>query len=303
MLYKPAMKKFLGFCFLWLIIGLHTLYAQSAGSKLEFNLTEGYQRENFHWSIAGNSKGQNPNVFSELKWTKLGGQSIAASLQWKVYQKISFYADYTRQFITSGTVNDADYSSDNRSNNTYNETFEAGKGNTQGWALGSGYKLIDNEIFNFSPYVGYSDNRQSLYLYGSGNRFPGLNSSYQTQWKGVFIKAIASLKLTENLKFNADITYNQVGYNARGNWNLITTFQHPVSYRHHANGYGLNMSGALAYSITNHIAIQAGGGYLHWQTGNGTDELYLNSGEVDKTQMNGAYRNGIRVFGGLKISF
>ncbi|WDZ98866.1 hypothetical protein [Mucilaginibacter sp. SJ] len=297
------MKKFTIFCFLWLIIGLHTLYAQSAGSKLEFNVTDGYQRENFHWSIAGNSNGQNPNVFSELKWTKMGGQSIAASLQWNVYQKISFYADYTRQFITSGTVNDADYSTDNRSNNTYNETFEAGKGNTQSRALGVGYKLIDNELFSFSPYAGYSDNRQSLYLYGSGNRFPNLNSSYQTKWKGVFIKAIASLKLTEKLKANADITYNQVGYSARGNWNLITTFQHPVSYRHHANGYGLNMNGALAYSITNHIAIQAGGGYLHWQTGNGTDELYLNSGEVDKTQMNGAYRNGFRVFGGLKISF
>jgi len=62
------------------------------------------------------------------------------------------------------------------------------------------------------------------------------------------------------------------------------------------------MSGALAYSITNHIAIQAGGGSLHWQTGNGTDELYLNSAEVDKTQMNGAYRNGFRVFGGITFN-
>lgn len=297
------MKKFTGFCFLWLIIGLHTLYAQSAGSKLEFNLTDGYQRENFHWSIAGNSNGQNPNFFSELKWTKLGGQSVAASLQWNIYQNFSIYAGYTRQFITSGTVNDADYSADNRSNNTYNETFDAGKGNTQGWALGAGYKLIDNEIFNFIPYVGYSDNRQSLYLYGSGNRFPGLNSSYQTQWKGVFIKAIASIKLIEKLKFNADITFNQVSYNARGNWNLITTFQHPVSYRHHANGYGLNMNGTLGYAIAKCIAIQAGAAYLHWQTGNGTDELYLTSGEVDKTQMNGAYRNGFRVFGGVKLSY
>lgn len=303
MLYKPAMKKFTGFCFLWLIIGLHTLYAQSAGSKLEFNFTDGYQRENFHWSIAGNSNGQSPNVFSELKWTKLSGQSIAASLQYNVYQRFNIYADYARQFITSGSANDSDYSTDNRTGNTYNETFDAGKGHTKGWALGAGYQLINNNWLNLTPYAGYSDNRQSLYLYGSGNRFPNLNSSYQTRWKGVFIKAIASIKLIEKLKFNAAITYNQVGYNALGNWNLITTFQHPVSYRHHANGYGLNMNGALAYSITNQIAIQAGGGYLHWQTGNGIDELYLNSGEVDKTQMNGAYRTGFRVFGGLKISF
>ena len=302
MLYKPAMKKFTAFCFLWLIIGLSTLYAQSGRNKFEFNLTDGYQRENFHWSIAGNSNGQSPNVFSELKWTKLSGQSVEASLQYNAYQRFNIYADYARQFITSGSVNDSDYSTDNRTGNTYNETFDAGKGSTQGWALGAGYKLVDNEQFSFITYAGYSDNRHSLYLYGSGNRFPNLNSSYQTKWKGVFIKAIASLKLTEKLKVNTDITYNQVGYNALGNWNLITTFQHPVSYRHHANGYGLNMNGALAYSITNHIAIQAGSGYLHWQTGNGTDELYLNSGEVNKTQMNGAYRNGFRVFGGVIIS-
>ncbi|UOE49441.1 hypothetical protein MTO98_34155 [Mucilaginibacter sp. SMC90] len=296
------MKKFTGFCFLWLMLSARALYAQSGGNNLQFDITDGYQRENFHWSIAGNSNGQNPNIFSELKWTKIGGQSLAASMQWNVYQKFSLYADYIRQFITSGTVNDSDYSTDNRSGNTYNETFDAGKGNTQGWALGAGYQLIKNGWLNIIPYAGYTNNRQSLYLYDSDNRFPGLNSSYQTKWKGAFIKAIASIKLIERLKFNADITYNQVSYNAQGNWNLITNFQHPVSYRHHANGYGLNMNVALVYTVSNHIGIQAGAGYLYWQTGNGTDELYLNSGEVDKTQMNGAFRNGFRMFGGLIIS-
>lgn len=297
------MKKFTGFCLLWLMLSARSLHAQSGGNKLQFDVTDGYQRENFHWSIAGNSNGQNPNVFSELKWTKLAGQSIAASLQWNIYQRFNVYADYTRQFITSGIVNDSDYSNDNRTGNTYNETFDAGKGNTQGWSLGAGYQLIKNSWISLTPYAGYGDNRQSLYLYDSDNRFPGLNSSYQTQWKGAFIKAIASLKLIKKLKFNVDLTYDQVSYNAQGNWNLITTFQHPVSYRHHANGYGLNTNSALVYSITNHIAIQAGGGYLHWQTGNGTDQLYLNSGEVDKTQMNGAFRNGFRVFGGIRLSY
>lgn len=296
------MKKFIGFSFL-LMISATRLYAQSADKKVQVDITDGYQRENFHWSIAGNSSGQSPNVFSELKWTKLGGQSIAASLQWNVYQKFVFYADYTRQFITSGTVNDSDYSGDNRTNNTYNETFDAGKGHTQGWTLGAGYKLISNERFNLTPYAGYSNDEQSLSLYDSGNRFPGLNSSYQTKWKGVFIKAIATIKLVDKLQFNADVTYNQVSYNAVGNWNLITTFQHPVSYRHHANGYGLNLGGRFVYDITRNIGIQAGAGYLHWQTGNGNDELYLNSGEADKTQMNGAYRDGFRLFGGLRLLF
>lgn len=295
------MKKLIVFYFL-LAVPAARVFAQETEKKVRIDVTDGYQRENFHWSIAGNSNGQNPDVFSELKWMKLGGQSLAANLQWNVYQKFVFYADYNRLFITSGTVNDSDYSGDHRSDRTYNETFDAGKGHTVGWAAGAGYQLVNHRLLKLVTFAGYNQNRQVLFLYGDANRFPDLNSSYSTAWKGVFIKATAAIKLTDKLKFNADVTYSQVNYNATGNWNLITTFKHPVSYHHHANGYGINGGGTLSFDITKNIAVQAGAGYLHWQTGNGIDQLYLSSGEIDKTQMNGAYRNGFRVFAGLIIS-
>jgi hypothetical protein len=133
--------------------------------------------------------------------------------------------------------------------------------------------------------------------------FPNLNSSYSPQWKGGFLKVVSSVLIVPKLKFKADATYHQVNYNSNGNWNLITSFQHPVSYHHHADGYGITAGGKLYYTLTNHIAISLGGGYFTWQTGNGIDELYLNGGQVDKTQLNEVVRDGFQVSGGLSLGW
>lgn len=296
------MKKFIGFLFV-LMHGVRLLHAQSIEKSLQLDISTGYQQENFHWSISGNLSGQNPNVLSELKWMKVGGQQIAASANWNFYKRLVVYADYSRQFISSGTVNDADYDADNRSNTTYNQTFNANKGNTSLWNLGAGYVIFNSRRFSLIPFVGYGESKELLRLLNRGAMFPDLNSSYTPQWKGVFFRLTSSALITNKLKFKADLTYHQVSYNSNGDWNLITSFQHPVSYHHHANGYGIQAGGKLSYGITNHIAINLGGGYFTWQTGHGTDELYLSSGQVDKTQLNEVTRKGFRVSGGLSLGW
>ncbi|MDN5288678.1 MAG: hypothetical protein JWR38_4952 [Mucilaginibacter sp.] len=279
------------------------LYAQSIEKKLQVSLATGYQQENFHWSIAGNSNGQNPNVYSELKWQHVGGQTINATAQWNVWKRFSLYADYSKQFILSGTVTDTDYGADNRSNATYHETFNADKGNTQSWNAGAGFILFNDALFSLIPYAGYGISKQSLHLFDRSGNFPELNSTYQASWKGPFIKVTSSIWIIQQLKFVADVTYNQVSYNANANWNLIQTFQHPVSYRHHANGYGINAGGQFVYAVYHYLSVHAGGGYFSWKTGSGTDELYLKSGETDKTQLNEAVRNGFNLQGGLSLAF
>jgi len=296
------MKKFIGFCFAF-VTGISCLYAQSIEKKLQVSLATGYQQQNFHWSIAGNLNGQNPNIYSELKWQHLGGQSIAANMQWNVWKRFSLYASYNRQSISSGSVNDTDYGADNRTNSTYNETFNADEGNTSLWNAGAGFILINNERFSLIPYVGYTMSKQSLHLLDRTGNFPDLNSTYQPNWKGAFLKVTSSVRIIKNLKFAADVTYNQVNYNSKANWNLIQTFQHPVSYRHHASGYGIDAGGQFVYTIYRNLCVHAGGGYFNWQTGNGTDELYLNNGQVDKTQLNGAVNKGFRIQGGVGVAF
>jgi hypothetical protein len=292
------MKKFTGFYFM-LILCARLAYAQQADSKLQVDIGTGYQKENFRWSISGNIKGQNPNVLSELKWTNIGGQNVATAVSYNIWKCFVVYSDYSYQFISSGTVNDSDYDADNRGNNTYSQTFNANKGSASLWNLGAGYIIFNKYRFSMIPYIGYGESKEVLRLLDRGGTSPGLNSSYGPQWKGGFAKVSSSLTMALKLKFKADVTYHQVSYNSNGNWNLITSFQHPVSYRHHAKGYVIAAGGKLNYQVANHLAIQIGGSYFTWQTGNGTDLLYLNNGQIDQTQLNGVSRVGFGVSGGV----
>jgi hypothetical protein len=129
-----------------------------------------------------------------------------------------------------------------------------------------------------------------------------LNSTYQAKWNGPYIKLKSSVKIIPSLKLAADVNYNQVNYGGKGDWNLIEDLQHPVSYRHSAKGYGVNAGAKLIYDITNHVAVNIGYTYFSWETGTGNDQLYLTSGQTDKTQLNGVFRKGFEVVGGMELS-
>jgi hypothetical protein len=295
------MNKFLIF-FLTLLFDLHIVRAQDIEKKVQLSLSAGQQQEDFHWSIAGNISGQNPNILSELKWKNVSGLNYAAAFEWNVWRKISFYADYNRQFIKSGSVNDMDYNGDNRTAPIYTGNFSDNKGYTSSFNSGVGYILFNNNLFSLIPYIGYGVSTQSLYLVDLTGQFPTLNSTYQANWKGPFIKVSSSIRLLQPLKLTAGITYHQVSYSGQGDWNLINEFQHPVSYRHNADGYGLNANVLLVFSITHHIAANISYGYFNWETGTGYDQLYLTTGQIDKTQMNGAVFKGFDIAGGIDIS-
>lgn len=288
---------------LWLLLGTGVLNAQSVQPKVQLNLQTGFERQDLSWSIAGNISGQNPNIYSELQWRKVGGQSVSAALQWNFYSKFALTADYSRTSIRSGTVTDNDYNGDNRTNPVYDELFDADKGYTRALSAGLGFVLVNNPRFSLTPYVGYGSNRQSLFILDRTGNFPDLNSTYEANWKGPFIKANAAATLSNKFKILADVRYTQANYNSIADWNLIQTFQHPISYRHTAKGYGVDANASIVYNFTQHIGINLGGGYFTWHTGTGVDELFLAAGGSDKTQLNGVDLSGYRLVGGLVLSY
>jgi opacity protein-like surface antigen len=296
------MRRFFVTC-LCVFISTALLQAQSLQKKLQLGLSAGYQREDLKWSIAGNIDGQNPNIYSELQWKKVGGQSIAASMQWNFWNKLMLLGEYLRVSIKSGTVRDNDYNGDNRTSPAYDQLFNADKGFTREFALGAGYMLINTENFSFIPYAGYSASKQSLFLLDRSGQYPDLNSTYNTDWEGPFIKAVADLKLAKKLTLQTNLTYTQASYNSKADWNLIPSFQHPVSYRHTAKGYGIDAGAGLQYAVTKNIGINFGGSYFTWQTGEGIDELFLASGGSDKTQLNGVNRRGYKLWAGLVLNW
>ena len=296
------MSKFSLSCLLLLALSIQ-LAAQPNAPKLAIGLSTGMVRQDFKWSIAGNLAGESPNVFSELHWEKLGGQSMSTTLIWNVWDRLLLAGDYAHVFIRSGMVTDQDYSGDNRSGMVYNERFNADKGSTSNWSAGAGYKLINDRTFNLHAFAGYRINNQSLFIFDRTGNFSDLNSTYTAKWKGPFIKGMAAIELARKIHLSASLTYNQVNYHATSNWNLVQSFQHPVSYRHTAKGFGLVGDLGLKYNAYKHIAVQVSGGYFTWQTGKGLDELYLISGEINKTQLNKVELNGYQATAGLVFEF
>lgn len=279
------------------------VHAQDADGRLIAAVYSGYQTEDFHWSIAGTINGTNPNVYSELKWKKVGGAVLGAEASFKIWRQLSVTGAYSRSFTSSGTVNDTDYGMDNRYGPVYNGNFSSDKGYTEAWRLGLAYNVFDNRWINIIPGAGYGINRQDLYLVDHTGQFSNLNSSYATKWQGLYVSALVIVKPVKRISASAWARYNQVNYNAAADWNLITQFQHPVSYRHTASGYGVETGGLISVKIINHLKFNLGASYFSWQTGNGTDQLYLTDGQVDKTQLNEVVRHGLRGTAGLMVVF
>src|ERR1700754_1332656 len=136
---KPALL-------LLIILYAGICYAQDGDKKLQISAGTGYQREDFHWSIAGDINGENPNVYSELKWKAIAGPHYNLALQWNIWNSFLLLGNYSKSSITSGTSNDTDYSGDNRTAPVYNQDFNSNKGRTSAWSAGVGYMLIKNEI-------------------------------------------------------------------------------------------------------------------------------------------------------------
>lgn len=283
--------------------GLRSGYAQDVPAKVQLSLLGGLERQSLNWSIAGNTSGANPNVFSELKWQRVKGTLAVADLAWNAWRRFSVLGGYSRAFTTSGTVSDIDYAGDGRTQPIYTGSFLDNKGYTDAWHAGIAYRLVSNDQISVVPAAGYGVSRQSLYLTGKGGADPELNSSYSTNWRGPYVTLSAAVKIAKLVKLGAAITYNQVVYNAVGNWNLRPQFQHPVSYRHHAEGYGINGNAFVSVRLASRISARIASNYNSWQTGKGTDMLYLQNGEVDKTQLNGVYCKGFNVNMGLDLDF
>jgi len=284
-----------------LILPVRRGYGQEWEKKWKISLSTGYQQENLRWSIAGNRNGQDPNIYSELKWKGVGGPCISAALQGDVGKGVSFFAGGSRAFIITGSAYDTDYQGDNRTNASYRENFSANRGSVGTWSVGAGYLILHKKRFRLTPYIGYGMNYQSYFLIDPGAGPSLLHSSYKTCWSGPLLKINSRLLLNDRLQLEADMEYHQVQYSARADWNLITAFSHPLSFRHAARGYGIDAHVRLEIRLCHAISLHIGGGYFNWQTGTGTDELYLASGQTELTQLNEVIRDGFQWLAGIQL--
>lgn len=278
--------------FLW----SEKIFGQHAATSLVLNT--GYQRENFNWSIAGNLQGKDPNILSELVWKDLESISSGLEVNLNVWKRLVLHAGFSHSFIVSGKVTDTDYGEDNRTSPTFSAALKSNRGSTGKWCGGLGYSFTDDEKYTLIPYAGYAVHRQSLFLQDDAD----LNSTYRTVWKGPFARLEATLFLTKRIYAQSLLAYYQVNYQAEANWNLVESFQHPVSFAHRAKGYGLEGEVTLGMTLGARFSLCAMANIFRWSTGAGTDTLYLRTGEIVKTKLNSADRTGSAVKLGLVVT-
>jgi hypothetical protein len=91
-----------------------------------------------------------------------------------------------------------------------------------------------------------------------------------------------------------------VSYRATADWNLIADFDHPVSFRHRADGFGVEGELGVGYRIGRRMEILAVLNGFGWETGTGIDELYHSSSPSQQTQLNEVALTGAGVRLGAK---
>lgn len=217
-----------------------SLKAQESGKGPHVNLTSsaGYSVESFDWSIAGkNSMDEPVNILSELKWKKLGGINLYLAGEWYAWKSLFVRVDLSKTFITSGNVSDTDFGKDTRRDTLFHDVFNSDKGGVISYNVAAGYKIRFIKKNTIAPFAGYGNDAQSLYLLrDNGNVQGDLKSTYQTKWNGLFAGLDINICIYKKLTALGQITYHQVKYSAKADWNLIADFSHPVSFEHQAKG-------------------------------------------------------------------
>lgn len=264
----------------------------------------GYGGQDFRWSIAGNSAGQNPNIYSELKWKGLKGPTIGTSVKYGIWKRWALMGEYNQLFIRSGSVSDIDYQENNRQDASYHGYFSSDQGSGATWSGLIGYQVVKKKDWRLLMAIGYGGSRQSMFLLDNDLALGGiLNSTYKAYWNGPASQIIASFQLLKKLSVEGSGTYYQVNYHSQADWNLIQTFRQPDSYNDKAKGFGVQTSVSLKYRWSHLFSLIASGQYAYWRTGTGIDELFLTTGETDNTQLNGVSTSEMECRVGVELTF
>jgi hypothetical protein len=295
MILIPIFRKSLYICSLFLLAAAPPADAQE---HLKFSLATGYQSEDFHWSIAGNAQGTDPNILSELKWKHLSGPVAGASAEWNFWKSLSLRSEFSNMFIVSGSVTDIDYRKDNRIDTAYYGAFDAKKGSSFSWRTTLEYAFHLDKV-TLIPLAGFSLHRQSLHITDQSGANPGLNSTYATRYLGGVAGLRVEVLLSDHFTVEGGLLCDIVHYRGQADWNLITDFRHPLSFQDDANGYSLEGNLKLGYKFDKWTFFLSGN-ILHGKTGKGTDILYRQNGQTPVTQFNEAVRDYVR--GGIGAS-
>ena len=241
------------------------------------------------WSIAGNIQGQAPNILSELIFKKITSVGPYLDFNYRPFRFLVINSFYKKDGSIGGSGSDADYSGDNRTNNTYNKTFRSNKGAIEKFNLGLNFCLLDNKNLSLRAGLSYVHKMQKFHILSDD--FDNLKSTYEAKWKGPKILLSADYRINRKLSLGCGFNYCFCKYTAKGDWNLIDEFMHPLSFEQHSHGRSIEGAIKVKYTLKSFIILETSGIFGSAKSLTGVDKSYLRNSEQILTQFNGSKNN------------
>lgn len=293
------------------------------GLGFDFSVTAKAHTGHFDWSIASDMTGtRSPNILSELSYESLDVNIVTYDFvkRFSLTQAFTglFELSYSKGGINNGTVYDADYYGDYRTDPKSLSESDPSGSDISAHQITLGLTRSLTQSTQLSLLGGYAQNnqafvkRQGLQLFSAstagvpseGTTFNNLNSTYKTTWKSGFI----GTQLTHTTgahRFNFRAEFHGADYYAEADWNLRSAFQHPKSFEHIADGTGLSAQFSYAYALDENLQFTLSANHEQWQTRDGLDRVFFASGRTVTTRLletnweSIGYGIGITYTGGL----
>lgn len=261
----------------------------SAEIDASLQIAPGIRQDNLDWNIK--AADGSPDVLSELTWTDLTIIQIKAAGKLIVSDKFYMRGSVDYGEIIHGDNQDSDYSGDDRTGEYSRSNNSTDDGNVFDVSAGLGYQFRINR-FTIAPLLGYSYHEQNLVITDGyqtiprTGHFPGLDSTYDAQWKGPWTGLDFSFKIIEKLIVSGVVEYHWADYKGVGDWNLRDDFEHPRSFEHTSAGSGILVSAAINYAFSKRIGISLIANYQDWYADNGTNRTFFANGTKSTTDLN-----------------
>jgi len=248
-----------------------------------FDVGVGYRTDNLHWNIASDITGTaTPNIISELTWSNLKIVDFHLGGNYTDNNGFHIRGTFNYGFIFDGKNQDSDYLTDNRTNEFSRSNNDSDDGNTMDFSLAFG-KKIQYQLQGIPTYVipllGLSRHEQNLRMTNGFQTipalgpFPGLNSTYDTEWSGPWIGMEMGTQRDTTTGF-LRVELHQADFSAKANWNLRPDFAHPVSFTHDADGTGRVISIGFYSNKNKDWNYRFNADYNAWETDPGVITFY-----------------------------
>ncbi|MFT3848575.1 MAG: hypothetical protein QM739_07785 [Propionivibrio sp.] len=269
-----------------------------------FRLTSGYRNDETSFNIASDASGNaTPNIISELTW-EMPNAEIRFDAGWTHASGFTLrgHLAYART-VFDGRVQDSDYALDDRQAE-FSRSYSDPEGSTaRDLSLGVGWRVplaaghVLTPMIGLARYSGHyrmRDGEQVLSNYGFGvplGDFAGLDSTYEPEWRSGWIGLESVSRPNSRLTVRAGLKHHWFSYEADADWNLRTTFAHPVSFRQtgHGTGWEADLGADWAFLPQHSLTFDLSGRSLRLEDGNNV--FFYANGQSHAQQLNGVFND------------